>query len=169
MRLSTWLLAPLLALNACAFSQSAAPPAGLAPVPAESVVILPPDTPPSDAANTVEVFAPSRELEALPDIDLLKHYAPRAGQRGANHVSLLRVNGRRMVRAYYLPIPNPVAVVPADSVLARQPSGGSSASPSTGGSVHVRGYYRRDGTYVRPHTRSRPGSRPRSGGSRRRH
>lgn len=30
--------------------------------------------------------------------------------------------------------------------------------PSTGGSgtVHVRGYYRRDGTYVRPHTRRAP-------------
>ncbi len=27
---------------------------------------------------------------------------------------------------------------------------------SGGGSVHVRGYYRRDGTYVRPHTRHRP-------------
>ena len=32
--------------------------------------------------------------------------------------------------------------------------GGSSGS--TGGSVRVRGYTRRDGTYVRPHTRSRP-------------
>lgn len=28
--------------------------------------------------------------------------------------------------------------------------------PSGSGRVHVRGYYRRDGTYVRPHTRSRP-------------
>ncbi|MFA7482973.1 MAG: hypothetical protein WC314_20865 [Vulcanimicrobiota bacterium] len=32
-------------------------------------------------------------------------------------------------------------------------SGGSS---SAGGPVHVRGYYRKDGTYVRSHTRSRP-------------
>jgi hypothetical protein len=29
-------------------------------------------------------------------------------------------------------------------------------SGSTGGSVHVRGYSRRDGTYVQPHTRSAP-------------
>lgn len=29
------------------------------------------------------------------------------------------------------------------------------APPASGGSVHVRGYYRRDGTYVHPHTRSR--------------
>lgn len=29
-------------------------------------------------------------------------------------------------------------------------------SRSTGGTVHVKGYYRKDGTYVRPHTRSAP-------------
>lgn len=28
--------------------------------------------------------------------------------------------------------------------------------PSSGGTVNVRGYYRKDGTYVRPHTRSAP-------------
>lgn len=31
-----------------------------------------------------------------------------------------------------------------------------SAPSSTGGTVNVRGYYRKDGTYVRPHTRSAP-------------
>lgn len=30
------------------------------------------------------------------------------------------------------------------------------ASSSSGGSVYVKGYYRKDGTYVRPHTRSAP-------------
>lgn len=35
-------------------------------------------------------------------------------------------------------------------------SGYSSYSGTGGGSVYVRGYYRKDGTYVRPHTRSRP-------------
>ena len=30
---------------------------------------------------------------------------------------------------------------------------------NTSGDVHVKGYYRKDGTYVRPHTRSRPGSK----------
>lgn len=29
-----------------------------------------------------------------------------------------------------------------------------SSSRSSGGSVHVKGYYRKNGTYVRPHTRS---------------
>lgn len=33
----------------------------------------------------------------------------------------------------------------------------SSTKPQSGsGEVHVRGYYRKDGTYVRPHSRSRP-------------
>ena len=161
-------LTSLLVLNACAITRPAAPPPGLDPVPADSVVVLAPGAAPPENAVTVEVFAPSRELDALTDPDLLRHYAPRAGRRGANHVTLLRVGGRRMVRAYYVRISVPVAVLPADSAGARRLGGGSSASPSGGGSVHVRGYYRRDGTYVRPHTRSRPGSGPRSGGSRRR-
>lgn len=32
----------------------------------------------------------------------------------------------------------------------------SSPSSSTGGTVHVKGYYRKNGTYVKPHTRSAP-------------
>ncbi|RPE05612.1 hypothetical protein EGT74_24865 [Chitinophaga lutea] len=32
----------------------------------------------------------------------------------------------------------------------------SLSGTSTGGSVQVKGYYRKDGTYVRPHTRSAP-------------
>jgi hypothetical protein len=36
---------------------------------------------------------------------------------------------------------------------------GSASSDASGGPVHVRGYYRSDGTYVRPHTRSRPSRR----------
>lgn len=35
-------------------------------------------------------------------------------------------------------------------------SGGSDGASSGGGTVRVRGYYRKDGTYVRPHTRSAP-------------
>jgi hypothetical protein len=50
-----------------------------------------------------------------------------------------------------------VAAAPAEVVnpplmsVRSAPSSGSS-----GGSVHVRGYYRKDGTYVRPHTRRSP-------------
>ena len=168
MRRLGFLLTSLLVLNACAITEHTAPLPGLAPVPADSVVMIALDTPPSADAATVAVFAPSGELNALSDTDLLKFYVPQAGRRGANHVSLLRVNGHRMVRAYYLRIPHSLASVPADSTAradsanAPRSSGASSASPSTGGSVHVRGYYRRDGTYVRPHTRSRPGSRRRN-------
>ncbi|MGO3892425.1 MAG: hypothetical protein ACTJHW_15750 [Paenalcaligenes sp.] len=32
----------------------------------------------------------------------------------------------------------------------------SSYAPSSGGSVRVKGYYRKNGTYVRPHTRRAP-------------
>ena len=32
----------------------------------------------------------------------------------------------------------------------------SSRYRSSGGTVHVKGYYRKDGTYVRPHTRRKP-------------
>lgn len=35
---------------------------------------------------------------------------------------------------------------------------GSARSSSPGGSVHVNGYYRKDGTYVRPHDRRAPGT-----------
>jgi endonuclease YncB( thermonuclease family) len=45
--------------------------------------------------------------------------------------------------------------VPTYSSPAYSPSPSSSVS-SGGGTVHVKGYYRKDGTYVRPHTRSRP-------------
>ena len=53
---------------------------------------------------------------------------------------------------------------------ARSSSGGSHHSYSSGGSTHVRGYTRKDGTYVRPHERrdSAPHaySTPRSGSGR---
>ncbi|WP_369764963.1 hypothetical protein [Flavobacterium sp. WC2429] len=32
----------------------------------------------------------------------------------------------------------------------------NSSTPSSGGTVHVKGHTRKDGTYVRPHTRSAP-------------
>lgn len=35
----------------------------------------------------------------------------------------------------------------------------SNYSTGAGGSVHVKGYYRKDGTYVKPHTRSAPKKR----------
>lgn len=43
-----------------------------------------------------------------------------------------------------------------DLGYARSQSGDSPSSTSNGGSVYVRGYYRKDGTYVHSYTRSRP-------------
>jgi hypothetical protein len=40
--------------------------------------------------------------------------------------------------------------------LHRAPEAAPAYSGATGGTVHVRGYYRKDGTYVRPHTRGAP-------------
>jgi hypothetical protein len=45
---------------------------------------------------------------------------------------------------------SPTSRVPAPSYTA------PSSSYSGGGTVHVRGYYRKNGTYVQPHTRSAP-------------
>ncbi len=44
-----------------------------------------------------------------------------------------------------------------DRSLCGESSSAITSTPSSsGGTVNVRGYYRKDGTYVRPHTRSRP-------------
>ncbi len=70
---------------------------------------------------------------------------------------------------YYQPCPvcrPPVLGEGNNNVATDDPSSsptGTTVSPSpsalTGGEVHVKGYYRKDGTYVRPHTRSAPGSK----------
>jgi len=41
-----------------------------------------------------------------------------------------------------------------------EPSGSSASPAPSSGTVHVNGYYRKDGTYVRPYTRSAPRRRP---------
>lgn len=57
----------------------------------------------------------------------------------------------------------PVALYQYGRLIKNTPSSGSSSSGSTtrsstssGGTVHVKGYTRKDGTYVSPHTRSAP-------------
>jgi hypothetical protein len=56
--------------------------------------------------------------------------------------------------------PVPEAVAESDSP-SRTSSGDSSVSPgyrpAADKSVHVEGYYRKDGTYVKPHDRAAPG------------
>ncbi len=47
-----------------------------------------------------------------------------------------------------------------DSTISKYSNSGSAteSTGNNGGSVHVKGYYRKNGTYVRPHTRSSPSS-----------
>lgn len=144
MRRSGLSLALPLILNACTIAPPVAPHPGLAAAPADSVVMLSTGALPPDATATPLTVA--RKLSTLSERVLPRYSTPRTGQR--------------------LPAPTrtPVPAVRPDSADARRPTGESSASPNSGGSVHVRGYYRRDGTYVRPHTRSRPGSRRRNQG-----
>lgn len=46
-----------------------------------------------------------------------------------------------------------------DTIPANRSINSDSYEPSSGGTVHVKGYYRKDGTYVRPHTRKAPKKR----------
>ncbi|WP_343675139.1 hypothetical protein [Chitinophaga sp.] len=46
-----------------------------------------------------------------------------------------------------------------DNVVSAPARTTSSSTGSSGGSVHVNGYYRKNGTYVRPYTRSAPSRR----------
>lgn len=48
------------------------------------------------------------------------------------------------------------AYTSAESYNTSTPSYNYTPSTSSGGTVHVKGYTRKDGTYVRPHTRSAP-------------
>jgi hypothetical protein len=213
MRLSGWILASLLALNACAFTQPSVPPPDHNPIPADPVVVMrprnslpsdsdglvtpSPDSVPSSSApvttETREWFyihgalnvrtVPTRTgglirtLQPGDSVQLgpkdangwARLYGPGTGEAYVYRASALVQRRAPTVRSAASSRPasshgsgESVAAVVADSAKPQPPSGGSSASPGTGGSVHVRGYYRRDGTYVRPHTRSRPGSRRRN-------
>jgi len=55
------------------------------------------------------------------------------------------------------PLARVLTLLLAFAVLA--PTTTIAAKKSSGGTVHVKGYYRKDGTYVQPHTRSAPGSK----------
>jgi hypothetical protein len=80
---------------------------------------------------TMIIFAPARAKASMPSLD---EAAPAT------------VDTPESITA-----PAPSATT---STEAASPS--TSAHTSTGGTVQVRGYYRKDGTYVRPHTRSAP-------------
>lgn len=66
-------------------------------------------------------------------------------------------NSSDYYRKYKFTLPNEYRYNSSPSVPSTSGSSTSDAPCVTGycGPVHVRGYYRKDGTYVRPHTRRR--------------
>lgn len=63
-------------------------------------------------------------------------------------------SSKKMVAPSYSPSQNTDSVVTTSPVRGRDST--ISTQTSTGGTVNVKGYYRKDGTYVQPHTRSAP-------------
>jgi hypothetical protein len=164
-------------LPGCAIMKGSVEPVpmavAMAPVPTDSVQFYATEQELPESAVAVAVFTPRRSSE-VDDYGVASAWRTEAARRGANRVVVRNLNGRRQVVAFYVkPGTLPRSLTQAagrdSTTISRSPSstGGAVAPTGSGGSVHVRGYYRRDGTYVRPHTRSRPGSGSRpSGGSR---
>jgi hypothetical protein len=161
-------------LQACAQFKGSVEPmplaVAMAPVLADSVQFYGSELEVPDAAVAVAVFTPRRSSDA-DDYGIASVWRNEAARRGANRVVVRRYNGQRQVVAFYVQPGTPSRSLAAtdSGKISESPSstGGAVAPAGAGGSVHVRGYYRRDGTYVRPHTRSRPGAGSRPQGGRR--
>lgn len=170
---SVYSLAPLLGalLSACSvFSPGAgigtspAPSYAAGPTePAPTFAALPEDSvqvhdvsePVPDSAALVREFAVPESMLSHTDEQVIASYRPQAARLGATWIVLDPRGGQRRVVAYHVPLSVRIRHAARDS----HPRPAATSVPSSGsGSVHVGGYYRRDGTYVRPHTRSRPGS-----------
>lgn len=162
------LLAPLLgallsacgALSAGAESHTTPTPAyaavqtGSAPaypaLPADSVEVHSASEALPDSAVSVAQFAVPDSMLSHTDEQVIALYRPQAARLGATWITLDPRGGQRRVVAYHVP-----AGVRIRRAAARRFDSLPAATSTGSGSVHVRGYYRRDGTYVRPHTRSR--------------
>lgn len=141
-------------------------------LPEDSVKVHDISEPLPDSAVIVTAFPVPESMLGHTDEQVIASYRPQAARRGATWIVLDPRGGQRRVVAYHVPLGVRIRHAARES---RPRPAVTSTPSSSGGSVHVRGYRRRDGTYVRPHTRSRPGSgsrpssRPRGGsGSRRR-
>jgi hypothetical protein len=142
-----------------AANQEQSAPTAYAAVPADSVEVHDLSEPLPDSAVSVVVLDLPDSLRGQSDAEVIAAYRPRMARLGATWVTLYRKGSQHWIAGYYVP----AGVRTARAARAGTPARDRVSSPpaSTGsGSVHVRGYYRRDGTYVRPHTRSRPRSRP---------
>ena len=78
------------------------------------------------------------------------------GPRSYSKIKWKKYKGWTAHLAYsYVPVSDSSkAVVNGNSYSSGSSRYTPSSSTSSGGSVHVKGYYRKNGTYVRPHTRS---------------
>lgn len=130
---------------------------GYAAVPEDSVEVHDIADSVPEAAVSVARFTVPEWMLSNTDEQVIASYRPRAARLGATWITLDRSGGRRRVVAYYVPLT--ARIRHAVRNAGARPAAASTPSSSGSGSVHVRGYYRRDGTYVRPHTRSRPGRR----------
>lgn len=157
--------------NAAAMTMDLAPGRSFPAVPTDSVVIVAKWQISADHVPVLEMQRPEK-LSDVEFIPRLMDFRVQSARRGANAIySLLNPHGRvvgyvavvdpglalrRLARADSIA----KAKFEADAAAARAAAGASGSGGGCTGdcSVHVRGYYRKDGTYVRPHTRSRPGS-----------
>lgn len=141
-------------------SRDSAPPA-YAAVPIDAVEVHDLSEPLPDSAVSVVVLDLPDSLRSHSDAQVIAAYSPRMARLGVTWLTLYRKGSQHWIAGYYVPVGVRAARAARATATTRTPDRVSSPPASTGsGSVHVRGYYRRDGTYVRPHTRSRPRSRP---------
>jgi hypothetical protein len=124
-----------------------------APLPEDSVEVHDVSEPVPDSAVSVAQFTVPDSLVSHTDEQVIAFYRPQAARLGATWITLDPRGGQRRVAAYHVPAGVRIRRAMRDS--GSRPEATSTPASSGSGSVHVRGYYRRDGTYVRPHTRSR--------------
>jgi hypothetical protein len=156
---SRW-MAPLLAVVLSAFGTLAGaqelqtPSSAFAPLPEDSVEVHDAAEPVPDSAVSVAQFTVPESMVSHTDEQVIAVYRPQAARLGATWIALDLRGGQRRVVAYH--VPASVRIRHAARESGSRPAATSAPASTGSGTVHVRGYYRRDGTYVRPHTRSRP-------------
>lgn len=124
-----------------------------AAMPEDSVEVHDISEPVPDSAVSVAQFTVPDSMVSHTDEQVIAAYRPQAARLGATWMMLDPGSGRRRVVAYHVPASVRIRRAMRDS--GSRPAATSTPTSSGSGPVHVRGYYRRDGTYVRPHTRSR--------------
>lgn len=140
-----------------------AQPGQFTAVPAERVRTLPVTVAIGPSFREVGTVRVARREATKPNLHLTDRVLAELGRRGANAVLYaLNPDGSGRFVAYHVP-PKELAALLDSADQARSATTAVKAAPagtastgSSGGTVHVKGYTRKDGTYVRPHTRRAP-------------